>query len=103
MNIENNLSEANSWFANLFHRCKLSSTLPCLVATALLTGCAHHYDITLVNGERVTNVTKPVLNRSEGVFYYKDVRGGEHHIFAGRVVDIGPHSDSHVPPGSIQK
>lgn len=103
MRIKKQCSMVSAHFAQTFLQRKGARLLPWLFSAALLTGCAHRYDITLVNGERVTNVTKPQLNRSEGVFYYKDVRGQEHHVFAGRVVDIGPHSGSHVPPGTIQQ
>jgi len=69
-----------------------------LLAAVLLSGCAHRYDIMLTNGGRVTNVTKPVLDRETGVFTYNDVAGNEHKISAGRVVDIGPHSKKNEPP-----
>jgi hypothetical protein len=69
-----------------------------LLAAVLLSGCAHRYDIILTNGGKVTNVTKPVLDRGIGVFTYKDVAGNEHEISAGRVVDIGPHSKKNDPP-----
>jgi hypothetical protein len=69
-----------------------------LLAAVLLSGCAHRYDIMLTNGGRVTNVTKPVLDRETGVFTYNDVAGHEHKISAGRVVDIGPHSKKNEPP-----
>ena len=81
----------------------LARVWPCLAAWALLTGCARHYDITLINGERITNVTRPVLNDNRDAFYYKDVAGGEHHVFVGRVVDIRPHSSRTAIPGTIQK
>jgi hypothetical protein len=103
MSIEQHLRKVNPQFAHSFLHRQRPKLWPWLFSALLLAGCAHRYDITLVNGERVTNVTKPILNRSEGVFYYKDVRGLEHHVFAGRVVDIGPHSSSHVPPGTIQQ
>ncbi len=103
MSMKQKLPEAIIRFAQYLLQRQRTRLWACLFSAVLLAGCAHRYDITLVNGEMVTNVTKPVLNRGEGVFYYKDVRGNEHHVFAGRVVDIGPHSSSHVPPGTIQK
>jgi hypothetical protein len=103
MSFKQKLSEGKIRFAQTSLQRQRLRLWPWLFSAVLLAGCAHRYDITLVNGERVTNVTKPVLNRGEGVFYYKDVRGQEHHVFAGRVVDIGPHSSSHLPPGTIQK
>jgi hypothetical protein len=66
--------------------------LPGMAALLLLAGCAHRYDITLTNSVRLTNVSKPVLDREAGVYLYKDVTGKEHKIMAGRVVQIDPHS-----------
>jgi hypothetical protein len=66
--------------------------LPGIAALVLLAGCAHRYDITLTNNVRLTNVSKPVLDRNAGVFIYKDVKGNEHKIMAARVVEIDPHS-----------
>jgi len=103
MSIEKNSSKANSCFAQGFYYRKLARILPCLFSAALLAGCAHRYDIILTNGDRVTNVTKPVLHRDDGVFVYKDVAGQEHHVNAGRVVDIGPHSSKNTTPGTLQK
>jgi hypothetical protein len=63
-----------------------------LAALLLLTGCAHRYDVTLTNSMRLTNVSKPVLDRSAGVYVYKDASGKEVRISASRVVAIDPHS-----------
>ena len=63
-----------------------------LVTALLLAGCAHRYDMTLTNGIRVTNVTKPILNTESGQFTYKDVAGNEHHVSESRVLEIKPHS-----------
>ncbi|HEV7925267.1 MAG TPA: YgdI/YgdR family lipoprotein [Verrucomicrobiae bacterium] len=103
MNIEKNTSLANSRFAQSLHRGKLAKLLLLFLSTSLLAGCAHRYDIMLTNGERVTNVTKPVLDREHGVFAYKDVTGREHHLFAGKVVDIGPHSNKNTTPGTLKE
>jgi hypothetical protein len=65
---------------------------PFLVATLLLAGCAQHYDMTLTNGVRVTNVTKPVLNEGGGYYSYKDVSGQVRHVSQARVLEIRPHS-----------
>ena len=73
--------------------------LPCCLLIALLAGCARRYDIVMTDGSRVTNVSKPVLDRQSGVFTYKDVRGQEHKKSAGRVVEIAPHTDKPKPPG----
>jgi uncharacterized lipoprotein YajG len=72
--------------------------LPGLTALFLLAGCAHRYDITLTNSVRLTNVSKPVLDRGAGVYIYKDVRGQEHRIIASRVVQIDPHSRKNDHP-----
>lgn len=66
--------------------------VPIFAALWLVTGCAHRYDITLTNSVRLTNVSKPVLDRATGVYIYKDVKGQEHKIMASRVVQIDPHS-----------
>ena len=62
-----------------------------------------HYDMTLTNGMRITNVTKPVLDRGEGAFYYKNVAGTVRHISAGRVVEIKPHSGKNTTPGTLME
>jgi hypothetical protein len=103
MSIEKNLSKAVSLLTKSFHLRKLVKILPLFSSTALLAGCAHRYDITLTNGVRLTNVTKPVLHRDDGVFIYKDVTGKEHHVNAARVVDIGPHSNKNTIPGTLQQ
>jgi hypothetical protein len=103
MNMEKNWTNAISHLTEGFHRRKLAKLPPLIMAAALLAGCARRYDITLVNGIRVTNVTKPILHREDGVFIYKDVTGKEHHVNAARVVDIGPHSDKNVLPGTLQQ
>jgi hypothetical protein len=102
MNIEKDSSKATARFAQGARSPKLAKLLPCLFAIALLSGCAHHYDMTLTNGLKVTNVTKPILNRDTGVFTYKDVAGHEHKVSAGRVVEIGPHSNKSTVPGGMQ-
>jgi hypothetical protein len=76
--------------------------LPWLFCAALLAGCAHRYDMTLTNGEKLANVGKPVLHKDEGAYYYKDVAGNIHHINAGRVVEIAPHSNRNTTPGTLQ-
>ena len=63
-----------------------------LVTALLLSGCAQHYDMTLTNGVRVTNVTRPVLNSEAGQYTYKDVAGVERHVSQSRVLEIKTHS-----------
>ncbi|HEX4121583.1 MAG TPA: YgdI/YgdR family lipoprotein [Verrucomicrobiae bacterium] len=69
----------------------MKKVLPVLVIVLLLAGCAHHYDMALTNGIRITNVTKPVLNDDSEQYTYKDVAGNEHHVSASRVLEIKPH------------
>jgi len=97
------LSPKNFRFAQCEHTCRLAKLLPLFLSAGLLAGCAHRYDILLTNGEKVTNVTKPVLHRDDGVFVYKDVTGREHRVFAGKVVDIGPHSRKNTTPGTLKQ
>jgi hypothetical protein len=59
--------------------------------------------MTLTNGQRITNVSKPYYNRDDGAFYYKDVTGKIHHVSKGRVVEIDPHSSKDTTPGTVQK
>ena len=41
----------------------------------LVAGCMHNYDITLVNGIRITHVSKPKLDKETGVYTFKDIKG----------------------------
>jgi hypothetical protein len=59
--------------------------------------------MTLTNGGRITNVTKPVYDKDKGVYTYKDVAGNEHHVNSGHVVEIKPHSRKNTTAGSIQQ
>jgi hypothetical protein len=103
MSIEEHSSAADSRIAVGLFGFKAARLPACVVAAALLAGCAHRYDMTLTNGIRVTNVTKPVLDRQVGVYTYKDVVGNVKHVSAGRVVDISPHSSKNTTPGTLQQ
>jgi hypothetical protein len=70
----------------------MKTASPFLVMALLLAGCAQHYDMTLTNGVRVTNVTKPILNEDSGSYTYKDVAGNVRHVSQSRVLEIKPHS-----------
>ena len=61
------------------------------LAAALLAGCVR-YDMLLTNGGRITNVSKPRFDATNGIYSYKDVTGRERYVSAGRVVQIMPHS-----------
>jgi hypothetical protein len=65
-----------------------------LLAAAALCGCARRYDVTLTNGQHLTNIRKPVRDKSGGFFYYVDGRGNKVIIPATRVVEIDPHQES---------
>ena len=65
-------------------------TLSLLLALLSLTGCAHHYVMKLSNGMTVTANSKPKLDN--GVYHYKDARGRQTTMSAGRVVEIMPAS-----------
>jgi hypothetical protein len=68
-----------------------------LLGAGILAGCMHNYDITLINGNRITHVTKPKLDKSTGVYTYKDVKGRTNYVNASRVVEIAPHSTAPEP------
>jgi hypothetical protein len=102
MNIERYSSRKDSRFDRSFHCARWAGLLPWLFFAALLTGCAHRYDMTLTNGARITNVSKPEFHRDEGTYYYKDVTGKVHHVNSGHVVEIKPHSNKNTTPGTVQ-
>ena len=79
---------------------KMKNVLLLLLGTVFLTGCMHNYDLTLVGGRKITRVSKPKLNKETGVYTFKDVKGRTNSISAGRVVEIAPHSNRKVTPGS---
>jgi len=68
-----------------------------VLAACLLSGCAH-YDLMLTNGMRITNVTKPKLDKFNDVYVYKDVAGNQRYVSAGRVIEIAPHSSKDEGP-----
>ena len=76
---------------------KAMKTLPvlALVLGLALTcaGCAHYYSVTMNNGQVITSRGKPHLDKANGVFVFKDVRGEERRIPAGSVSSVGPASD----------
>ena len=61
-----------------------------LLGLTMFCGCAHTYVITMDNGLRMSTTTKPRLKGSRYVF--KDARGKEISVAAGRVREIAPSS-----------
>lgn len=102
MSIEKHSSKGDSRFNRGGHGPTVAKLLPWIFSAALLTGCAHRYDMMLTNGARITNVSKPIFSKEEGAFYYKDVTGKIHHVSSGHVVEIKPHSGKNTTPGTVQ-
>ena len=71
----------------------MKNVLLLLLASVLLTGCLHNYDVTLINGMKITNVTKPKFDKVNGLYTFKNIKGKTESINASRVVEIAPHSD----------
>jgi len=61
-----------------------------LMGLCLLTGCSHTYVMTLTNGSQIVTASKPHLQRN--AYYYKDAKGRECYVPAGRVREIAPAS-----------
>ena len=59
-----------------------------LLLIGLLTGCASRYTITLTNGNRITATSKPKLQN--GGYVFKDAKGQQAFITAGRVREVAP-------------
>lgn len=59
-----------------------------LLALVLLTGCAHRYSITMVNGIKMTHVSKPKLDKTTGRYVFTDSKGEKRTVSAARVVEI---------------
>lgn len=58
------------------------------LAVALCAGCSTHYRITLQNGQTITTLSKPVLDKSQNFYTYKTMAT----IPAGSVREIAPAS-----------
>jgi PBP1b-binding outer membrane lipoprotein LpoB len=78
----------------------MKNVLVLLLSSVFLAGCMHNYDLTLVNGKKITHVSKPKLNKETGVYTFKDVKGRTNSISAAKVVEIAPHSSS-VKAGTL--
>jgi hypothetical protein len=63
-----------------------------LLGLLVFTGCARNYVVTLNNGNQLGAQGKPVLKG--GSYYFKDARGEEAAVAAGRVTRIEPASSA---------
>jgi hypothetical protein len=61
-----------------------------LLLTLTLSGCAHTYVISMNNGLQIVSASKPRLEGS--TYHYKDAKGRECVVAAGRVREIAPAS-----------
>ena len=65
--------------------------MPLLFIALLATcGCARHYVIRLNNGGQITTASKPRLKN--GSWHFKDAKGNQQSVPAGRVLEVGPAS-----------
>ena len=64
--------------------------LPLLIGLLTFCGCAHQYVIKLSNGHTITTASKPKLKGSS--YHFKDAKGRETVIPAGRVLEVEPAS-----------
>ena len=86
-----NTENAGSSPAKRTNIVKMKKVLFSLLGTVLLTGCMHNYDLTLVNGTKITGVSKPKFNKETGAYTFTNVRGEQRSISASRVAAIAPH------------
>jgi len=72
-------------------------TYCCLLLLGLLvvSGCTHHYVLTLSNGTQVGSHNKPKLK--DGVYYFTDALGRSTSVPATRVKEIEPASMAKSP------
>ena len=61
-----------------------------LLGLSALTGCSHTYVVTLTNGSQIYTASKP--RRERNSYVYKDAKGRDCFIPAGRVREIAPAS-----------
>jgi len=66
------------------------AALPLLIGLMALTGCAHQYVMRLDNGSEIVTASKPRL--VEGAYTFKDAKGQEQFVTAGRVREVVPAS-----------
>ena len=65
-----------------------------LFVTVLLAGCRSAYDVTLNNGALYSGVSKPKLDRTRGVYVFKNAAGRSYTIPETRVRTIEPHASA---------
>jgi hypothetical protein len=78
----------------------MKNVLVLLLASVFLAGCMHNYDLTLVNGMKITRVSKPKLDKETGVYTFTNIRGEKKSVSAARVVEIAPHTNQKVTGGT---
>ena len=66
------------------------AALPLVIGLIALTGCAHQYVMRLDNGSEITTASKPQLK--EGTYSFRDAKGEEQFVAAGRVREVAPAS-----------
>jgi Bacterial protein of unknown function (DUF903) len=75
---------------------KMKNVLLFFLGAVCLTGCMHNYDLTLVNGGSITHVSKPKLDKKNGIYTFTDIKGEKRTINASRVTEIAPHKEPKV-------
>jgi len=93
MSNEENTPFAGSSPAKRTNFVKMKNVLLLLLGALFLTGCMHNYDLTLINGGKMTRVSKPKLDKNTGLYSFTDIKGRKRTISASRVVEIAPHKD----------
>jgi hypothetical protein len=72
----------------------MKKILLCFCCVSLMAGCKSTYDVTLVNGSKVTGVTKPVLDKTTGQYRFNMADGREVKVLSSRIRTIEPHGES---------
>jgi hypothetical protein len=78
------------------------TVLPLVIAGLMvLSGCSHSYMMKMTNGSKIVTASKPKLKN--GVYIYKDAKGGEHTVSQGRISEIEPLSMANEDQKSKKK
>jgi hypothetical protein len=64
-----------------------------LLAAATLCGCVR-YDMTLTNGQRVSNIRKPARSKDGTTYTFVSADGKTFTVPARRVISIAPHQET---------